>query len=97
MLGGTSTPGNAATGIFAVSGSRLAAPTLNVTHQGTTNAFTWKAYSGQPYTLQYTTNLAGGVWTTVGSFTGTNSTMRAVDTAAANDRQRFYRLKLGTP
>lgn len=97
MLGGTSTPANAATGIFAVSGSRLVVPTLSVTHQGTTNTFTWKAYSGQPYTLQYTTNLAGGVWTTVGSFMGTNSTMRAVDAAFASDQRRFYRLKLSTP
>jgi hypothetical protein len=57
-----------------------------------TITLTWNAVAGQPYQLQYKTNLSQGDWTNLGAIiTATNKTMSVSDFSPI-DPQRFYRL-----
>jgi hypothetical protein len=59
-----------------------------------TLSFNWSAIVGQPYQMQYATNLAQGNWTTTGGvIIATNTTMSISESVGA-DSQLFYRIVL---
>jgi len=61
---------------------------------GGTLTFTWAAFAGKAYQLQFKTNLAVRDWNDLGlPITATNATATASDTIGP-DRQRFYRVVL---
>ena len=64
----------------------------SIAKAGGTVTLVWSSVAGQTNQLEYTTNLAQGIWTNVGSATvATNGTMTGLDPAAA-DPDRFYRV-----
>jgi hypothetical protein len=66
----------------------------DVTHTNGTIAFAWNALPGQPYQVEYTTNLASTNWNGLGgAITTTNSTATTSDTIGPG-AQRFYRVWL---
>jgi hypothetical protein len=66
--------------------------TQNITPVAGTFALTWSAVAGQPYQLQYKTNLSQTVWTNLGAvITATDATVTVSDDGLS-DPQRFYRL-----
>jgi hypothetical protein len=58
----------------------------------------FSAASGSQYDLQSTSNLAGNFWSPVAtSIAGTNGTVRIIDTNAAAQPKRFYRVQSSSP
>ncbi|MEI9963035.1 MAG: hypothetical protein WDM76_18560 [Limisphaerales bacterium] len=53
------------------------------------HTITWATEPGLNYTIQFTTNLAAGAWTTLTNVTAAGSTFSITD--PATDSQRFYR------
>jgi len=56
--------------------------------------FTWATVPGLAYQAQYTTNLAGGGWTNVGSPLAATSATLTLSEAQPPDQRRFYRIVL---
>ena len=70
----------------------VAPPRLGATEQtGATLTFTWGATAGQPYQVQYTTNLSQPDWVNLTVVTATNSTATGSD-VLSSAAQRFYRV-----
>jgi hypothetical protein len=61
-----------------------------------TNGFAvaWPSLAGLNYVVQYTTNLALGLWQDLCPIVATTNVTSCVDTNAGGDGQRFYQLML---
>jgi hypothetical protein len=55
------------------------------------SVLSFSTVAGQPYTIEYTTNLAGAYWLPLQSVTGTGGLLRITNSSA--DPRRFYRVK----
>ena len=51
----------------------------------------WLTAPGRAYTLQWSSNLVGGTWNTIGTFSGNGSVTNCADTNPP-DAIRYYRL-----
>jgi hypothetical protein len=80
-------------GLDDVSVVAISAPVFQgVTLANSAVTLTWSALPGLAYQVQYTTNLAVGVWNNIGSpVTATNATLTLSDVQPP-DPQRFYRV-----
>jgi uncharacterized repeat protein (TIGR03803 family) len=67
----------------------------SVTRTGLTVSLTWNSMVGEPYQVQYTTNLVQPDWVDFGGpIYGTNGVGGASDTISATNAPRFYRVVL---
>jgi hypothetical protein len=82
-------------GLDDVSVVPISAPAFqSVTPANGAVTLTWSALPGLAYQVQYTTNLASGLWNNIGSaVTATNLTITRSD-VQPSDSQRFYRVVL---
>ena len=72
--------------------SVLSRPALSIANTGTNLVLSWTSIPGQPYEVQFKTNLNEIVWTTLLGVSPTNSPATVSDTPGATPK--FYRLRI---
>jgi hypothetical protein len=101
---GTIANGSSSAGVFSTSADAsgillnfnpgaIPAPVISpkITGAGTASAtITWSSVAGVNYQVQYSTNLAQGIWLVLGNVTATGTTSSIIDTSGAP--VRFYRV-----
>jgi hypothetical protein len=65
-----------------------------VTKAGNSLQFSWNSFSGTLYQVQYSTNLANGGWSNLGSSITATGPSTSTSTPIGPDPQRFYRVQL---